>query len=635
MTSGLSSYFELETTSNTFSLRVNWSEEYDASTNKSRVTVTSVEFKSTSWYGFTYYPDGIIKINGTPVITMRSGSGEYRCITPAPNVWSPITDANKVAATGSVDVVHNADGTKNIEIEVAGNRYSKCFFYETRGNGDSGWGCIGSKTITLTTIPTYTLSISEGVGSSIVVSRTASGYAESGDIHPGARLYYGDKLKITFSAGPKYKLLTTTVNGASFTSGNTHTVVENVDIVTVAQILASTVGATDSNIGSVSTITVTRYNVEYYHSLHYQFGNESGYITDSGEIQDTEIRHKATSVAFSVPTSFYEQIPNAKTGVCTITCRTYEAISSNDILGDATTCVFTVTAAASNCSPIILVSVKDINSVTASLTGNDNVLIRHMSTAHCVISATGRECATIESLSIDGVAMAGSTSDHVTSAEKSLVNTDKTTFQFSATDSRGYTATATVRPTIVAYVKLTCNPEIYRPTPTGDSMAMSFTGNVYRGSFGAYSNTLTVRYRYRAEGGSYGPWKPIDSADIVFGTSNYRSVSPITLPDAFDYNKSYEFQVQASDGAGEYTLSTVTMTTPVQRGVPVFDWGENDFNVNVAFMLNNVNILDIIYPIGAVYMHSSDSLPAELSTVGVWDVIQTGEPSIYAWKRVS
>ena len=224
MATGLSGSFDLDTSSSLFKLRVNWSETYDASTNSSVVTVTSVQFKSTGWYGFTYYPDGIIKVNGQTVITMNSNSGTHNCRAGSLNSWTTIYASGGATASGSATVVHADDGTKSISIEVAGNRFSKCYFYTRDGeSGGSGWGTTGSKDITLTAITTYTLSVSAGTGSSITVNRTASGYAGTGNIASGTRLYYGDSLKITFSPNTNYKLLTTKVNNADFTSGNTHT----------------------------------------------------------------------------------------------------------------------------------------------------------------------------------------------------------------------------------------------------------------------------------------------------------------------------------------------------------------------------------------------------------------------------
>ncbi len=601
-------------TSNTYEgryLQLSITESLDAFSNSSILNWTLTSTGGSS----TYYSIGetTVTINGEQVYHKDLTHWDER-----------VFPAAKGSVSGSLKIVHNADGTK---LGIPVSFKTRVYQYEPlEYAGD---------TIDLTPIETYTLSINEGTGSSISVWRTSSGYADTGKISAGTRLYYGDKLKITFTQDANYRLLTTTVNSIAFTSGNTHTVTENVFVVSTAQVLASAVGATDANIGSISTITVTKYNSGYCHSLQYSFGDLNGYITSSGGVQSTEVKFSGTSVAFSVPATFYSQIPNAKTGICTIICRTYEKSSNQTILGNVTTCTFTVTAAYANCAPALSVSVVDTNEVTKALTGNSNMLIRYKSTAECTVKATSMQSSTIDMVSIADTTVIGTTSGATTTATKSFPNTDKTSFNFSATDSRGYTVTKTLSPTMVAYVKLTCNPEITRPTPTGSTMLMTFSGNVYRGSFGAYSNTLTIKYRYKAEGGSYSSWQTIDPTNIIFGTSSYRSSTAITLQDEFDYHKSYEFQIQAEDGASGYVLSTATATVPVQRGVPIFDWGENDFNINVALMLSNVNILDIMYPVGAVYMHSSSVLPTAVANVGMWESVTTGISKVYAWKRTA
>ena len=552
MATGFSSEFEVSGTTSEFKLRVNWSETYDPSANKSTVTITSVDLRSSVYSGVGYYPDGIIKVNGVAAITMNSVRGTHNCHIGSKNTWVSIKKSGGAVATGSVDVVHDADGTKSVVIEVGENQASEsrfCIFTLDKKNGH-GWGCSTSQTIELTAIETYTLSVSAGTGSSITVNRTSSGYsgASTGNIPTGTRLYYGDNLKITFTASTNYRLVTTTVNNSTFTSGNTHTVAANVSVKSTAQVLASKVGATDANIESTSTITVTKYNTDYYHSLQYKFGNLSGYITSSGGVQSTEVKFKGASVAFTVPAAFYAQIPNAKTGVCTITCRTYSTSSSTTVLGTATTCTFTATASSTQCSPDVTATVIDVNDVTKALTGNETTLIRYRSNAKCTITTTSKNSATIKAVSIAGTSVTPGTANP-SSVSLTLSNTDKTSFAFSATDSRGYNVTKTVRPTVVSYIVLTCNPTITRPTPTGSAITLRVTGNMYRGSFGAYSNTLTLQYRYKEDGGSYGSWKTINSASIVFGTSSYRTTDAITLDGEFDYQKSYVFQVRATDGS--------------------------------------------------------------------------------------
>lgn len=486
----------------------------------------------------------------------------------------------------------------------------------------------------------FTLSVSAGTGSTITVNRTTSALgtslAATGKLSNGASIYKGDKLQISFSPSANYGIDTHTVNGSTFTSGNTHTVSGNVSVVVTAYLLASDVGASDANIGSNSTITVTKYNSNYYHSLQYSFGSLSGYIASSGGVQSSEAKFSNASVSFTVPTSFYAQIPNAKTRKCKITCRTYSSSSSTAVLGAPSTCTFTVTATG---NPSVSATIIDTDSTTVALTGDSAKLIRYRSNPKCTIVATPKNSASISTVKIRGSSVTGTTdSNGVVTAEKTYTNASYTSFDFSATDSRGYSSTLTVVPTVVSYIELTCSPIISRPTPTGGSIVMSISGAMYRGSFGAASNTLTLDYRYKTADGNYGSWQTIPSLSIVFGSSQY-TVSSFSLGDDFDYKTSYVFQVRARDGATvdgtSYTLSTVTKTVEVQKGIPIFDWGENNFNVNVALMLSNVNILDIMYPVGAVYMHSSSTLPTAVSSVGTWSSITTDISGVYAWKRTA
>lgn len=478
--------------------------------------------------------------------------------------------AAKGSVSGSLTIVHNADGTKT-GVPVS---------FTTRVYAYTPVEYAGTN-INLTNITTYTLSVSAGTGSSISVNRTSSGYASTGIISNGTRLYYGDKLIITFSPSTNYAISTHTVNSSSFTSGGTHTVTGNVSIVSTAQVLASSVGATNANIGSVSTVTVTKYNSAYYHSLQYSFGGLTGYITNSGGVSSSEVKFSNASVAFTIPTSFYSKIPNAKTGTCTITCRTYSSSSSTTVLGNATSCSITITATG---APTVSGSVVDTNATTIALTGNSSILVRYKSTAEATISATANNYSSISYKYINDVAP--------TNNKRTFSSVSTASFVFKAIDSRGYQSSVTVSPTIVNYIQLTINPIISRPTPTGNTMTISFSGDVYRGSFGAATNTLTIRYRYKESGGSYCSWSTIASTSVVFGTKTYQSSGTITLPDAFNYQKEYEFQVQAYDGISGTTLSTVTKTIVVPRGIPVFDWGENDFNFHVPIKIGDTQLTE-------------------------------------------
>lgn len=585
-------------------IEVVWNSTNDTANNQSTITWTAYSRSNdSSTTNYVYAKNVVITINGVAKTVIGS--------------TAQATYKDSKLGGDTITISHDDNGKKSIDVSITAQIYS----YGATNSSYSG-------SITMSPNPVYTLSVSAGTGSNISVSRTAcAGSGGAGSLSAGAKkLYYGDTLKITFTPSSNYAINTHMVNGSTFTSGNTYTVSGDVTIMATATPLKSEIGATDANIESASAIIVTRYNTSYTHTITYKFGNATGTIAT---------KSTNTSLSWTVPFAFYAEIPNAKSGICTLTCETF---NGNTSLGSST-CTFTVTASPDKCTPTVTATVKDTNTTTKALTGNTATLIRYKSVARCTLNATPKNSATISSLSINGNSVTGSTSEGITTAEKSYSSVDITSFKFIATDSRGYSTTVTKTPGMVKYINLSCNPVLSRPTPTGSSIVMTVTGDIFRGSFGACSNTLTLEYKYKESGGSYGAWQTVDSAKIIFGTSGYHSDSAISLGEDFDYQKDYVFQIRAIDGGTvdgtTYKLSTVIKTVTVNRGIPIFDWGENDFNVNVPLMLNNVNILNIMYPVGAVYMHSSSTLPTAISDIGTWASVTTDISGVYAWKRTA
>lgn len=104
---------------------------------------------------------------------------------------------------------------------------------------------------------TYTLSISAGANSSILVNRTSTNQsgASTGIISSSDTLYYGDKLSIQFGANEGYEISTRKINDSSVTGDTTHTVTANVSVSSVAVVRSFTLTV---NIGTGTNITVTR-----------------------------------------------------------------------------------------------------------------------------------------------------------------------------------------------------------------------------------------------------------------------------------------------------------------------------------------------------------------------------------------
>lgn len=544
--------------------------------------------------------------------------------------------------SGSVVVNHNSDGRKTgVAVAISARIWDSSVTNAT---------C--SSTINLDPNPVYTLTVSAGANSSIVVNRTScAGAGSTGTITAGEKkLYYGDVLKITASANTNFRLESLKVNNTSFTSGNTHTVAGAVTVTSTAQALASviSVGSTSVAIAQGISINVTKYNSGYAHSIAWSFAGHSGYITSSGGTQSSESKFTDTSFTLTIPSAWGDYIPSATSGVCTLTCKTYSGTSSTTQLGSSTTCSFTVSATSSSSGPQITTStVEDINPTTVALTGSSARLIKYMSTARCTLSASARHGATLKTATINGSSVMSTSSASVTGATKTYQNVTSSSFTFAVSDSRGYSASVPKSPTLVQYVKLTCTPTVQRRTTSSTDVILKVSGAFYNGAFNAANsntNTLTIKYRYKEDDGSSvypNTWTTISSSQITKTGTTY-STGNITINGPFDTESSYVFQVVAQDGVGNTVLTSIEKEIVVRRGLPVFDWGAGSFNFNVPIIFENqqqTKAAQIAFRNNADIPESEISFPHNLSIVGgnpttafgwyLYDRINTVAPIAY------
>lgn len=444
----------------------------------------------------------------------------------------------RVTVTENYDIAANTSSIC-VGVELASSTYYGYTYYLN--------GSIAAAGQTLQTMESFS-------GTHYVTVSALNTYypVSGGDGHAGSPWSLGNIAHNT--DGSKTVTVSVTVGGVEPSGKGAHgfTVTGSKEITLTHIPRASTVAATDADIGAVSMVAVSKKSSGYTHSVAYTFGDLSGYVTPAG-LSDTEVRFSDASVAFRLPERFYSQIPNAKTGTCTLTCRTYAGETQ---IGDAQSCSFTATAPESACAPLVTGTVTDANSATAALTGNSAVLVRYMSTALCTISAVPRNSAALTQKTVNGYALA----DTLTFAPA-----QSGSYVFAATDSRGYSASATVTAGVVPYVPLTCNPVGKRDDPTSGKATLTVTGDYYNGSFGAAANSITLRYRLGS--GSWVSMTPSLSGHTYSAAAAFTGLT---------YTESFTVTVEVSD-----QLSTVTKTVFIDKGIPVFDWGETDMTFHV------------------------------------------------------
>lgn len=360
--------------------------------------------------------------------------------------------------------------------------------------------------------------------------------------------------------GKKSIVITFSFNGKLDSYYPNGTISKTVELPTIAR--KSSVTCADGNIGSATTININRASSTFTHTLTYSFLGLTGTIAT---------KTSSTSIGWTIPTSFYSKIPNANSGSGTITCQTY----SGDTLIGSSTCSFN--AFVVNSSPTITGTVEDTNTSAIQATGNKNKLIRYISNAKVVITATAKNSATISSVKVVNGSQTKTTST------STINSVDSGTFSLSCVDSRGLSANAMLTKTLVEYIKPVITGVILnRPSTTSNTINASVQGLCFNGSFGAKTNSFELKWRYKK------------STDTSWG--NYTTVTATRtgnnftfsgeLGKNFSYTEAFNFEFVLSD----YFMSN-TYSATVTRGLPIIDIGKDDINVNGELNENGKRVI--------------------------------------------
>jgi hypothetical protein len=224
-----------------------------------------------------------------------------------------------------------------------------------------------------------------------------------------------------------------------------------------------------------------------------------------------------------------------------------------------------------NCAPDITISAKDVGGASTPLTGDANKIIKGFNYVEASMANTLYKGAYITAQSItNGSSKLTGATGGVATMSGGFNNTENGTFVFSLTDSRGLTVSKTIIMPMVDYIKLTCDLTAVAPTTAGE-MPIKATGNYYQGSFGAVNNYLAVEYRIKENNGNWGNWTLMPNPSI----SNGKYTAQINIT-GLNYLNSYTIQVRAQD-----RCLLIESASKKVKTTPVFDWGEDDFSINV------------------------------------------------------
>ena len=289
-----------------------------------------------------------------------------------------------------------------------------------------------------------------------------------------------------------------------------------------------TVSSSSVNLGSAVTIYTNRQSTATTHTLLYSFGSTSGTIASN----------VGASVSWTPPLSLASQIPSATSGICTITCQSY----NGGTLTGTRTCTVTLNVPSTVVPSISSVTVEDTNTTVVSRIA---AFVKGLSTLSVAITAAGVYGSTISSYrtSLDGVIY---TAASFTATKKLSVAGDMT-MTVTVTDSRGRTATYTTTfnvldyspPSITAFSAERCNSDGSAAQLDGTKARYSFAGKVTALN---NKNGLSCVVYYKLKSAT--AWTTAEQMAI---TSYTLSATNKLLSKTFDALYSYDLKVRLTD----------------------------------------------------------------------------------------
>lgn len=528
-----------------------------------------------------------VTINGTQVY--------YKACT---NWDAKVFPAAKGSVSGSITVAHNSDGSKSITVGFS----TRVYVY---GSTDYGG------TMTLAKIdrnaPTVSISTSGITASGVTVKATASTTCDRWDYSIN-----GGSSWTNFSTGSgtsASKTITGLIPNTTYSikvrarksSNQLYGTSSAVSVKTLGGSVISSVSTFTADAATAKlTLSATVYNTSYKHTLVIKNGSTTILTISSLSLSSGSNTITLTAAQRSTVLSAMAKIKSF-TGTFTLT-----TFSGSTQIGTASSKTATVQTTAANSAPTFSgFTYQDSNSTSTAVTGNNQILIQGVSTLKVTATAaTAKNGASISSYSV----VVGGTTKASVSTEISVgkvYSSGTVPIIVTAIDSRGYTSSATVNVSVIAYENIDIKTAVMRRINEVEAYSeVTISGDITPVVIsGANKNSLRyLYYRYKkTSDDAYSGYFNLtsstehDNDSFIFDSSEWLNLDP-------DY--SYYVQFLVTD-----KLSSDTVTLTVPQGTPLLSFrrqkvGVNNRNPSAALdvvgavVMNGFNVLGLVAALG-------------------------------------
>ena len=373
-----------------------------------------------------------------------------------------------------------------------------------------------------------------------------------------------------------------------------------------------------ATIGEEVTIILPRASDTFTHTLTYSFGSASGTIGSS----------LGTSAVWRLPESLAAQIPNDPDGTGTLTCETY---SGSTIIGTKSV-PFTASVPGSM-KPAITpgwATVTYDNSGTKA--SGIAAWVQGYSKAKAVFNGSKVTCKQGASIAKYAVTYLGKTVEE-SPYRTETISTTSATVRCTVTDSRGLTAWEDFNIALLEYAPpALVGADLFRSD--GEGTAADGGVHIAGVARARYSelgglNSVTLKGYWKLVGGSYGAGETLTVGTVGLVTGNVeisadRSyIALLVLTDSLGNSARYEENIPTEQVAfhlKEGGKGAAFGKAAEQDELLDVAWDarfRGDVQVDGALQVGGKSLLDMVYPVGSIYLSVSGTDPQTLFG-GTW-----------------
>lgn len=373
-----------------------------------------------------------------------------------------------------------------------------------------------------------------------------------------------------------------------------------------------------ATMGEAVRISLPRASSAFIHTLSYVFGAASGTIAENA----------GTEVQWTVPESLAVQIPDSSVGAGTLTCRTY---NGSTLVGTKTV-TFTATVPQSM-KPALTngwATVSYDNSGTKA--SGIAAWVQGYSKAKAVFNGSKVTCKQGASIAKYAVTYLGKTVEE-SPYRTETISTTSATVRCTVTDSRGLTAWEDFNIALLEYAPpALVGADLFRSDGEGTAadggVHIAGVARVRYSELGGL-NSVTLKGYWKIVGGSYGAGETLTVGAVGLVTGNVeisaeRSyIALLVLTDSLGNSARYEENIpteQVTFHLKEGGKGAAFGKAAEQDELLDVAWDarfRGDVQVDGALQVGGKSLLDMMYPVGSIYLSVSGTDPQTLFG-GTW-----------------